>query len=101
MKMYKYFVHFAHLNTDSMTETKLPTKGFSLSIFISVCIIVLRAVSMISLMSEKVLPTSFLNVRSNTSDKIFTQSSTCAKIDKKIFNKTVGHTHNNAVARAK
>lgn len=65
-----------NLKIDNMTDTKFPTNGFSRSMAISVCITVLKAVNMISLISEAVDPTSFRNVKSNTSDNIFTQSST-------------------------
>lgn len=66
-----------YLNIASMTETKFPTKGFSLSIDITVCIIVRKAVNIISLTSEIVLPMSFLKVNSRMSDNILTHSSTC------------------------
>lgn len=65
-----------YLNMASITETKLPTKGFSLSIDITVCIIVRKAVNIISLTSETVLPMFFLKVSSRMSDNILTHNST-------------------------
>lgn len=63
-----------------MTETIFPTNGFSLSIEITVCIIVRKAVSIISFTSCIVLPISFLNVNSKMSDKILTHNSTYVNI---------------------
>lgn len=63
-----------------MTETKLPTNGFSLSIDITVWIIVRKAVSIISFTSCTVFPIFFLNVKSKISDKILTHNSTYMNI---------------------
>lgn len=75
-----------YLNMASITETKFPTKGFSLSIDITVCIIVRNAVNIISLTSKIVLPMFFLKVNSKMSDNILTHNSTYrdTKVDLKI-----------------
>lgn len=74
-----------------MTDTKFPTKGFSLSIDITVCIIVRNAVNIISLTSETVLPMSFLKVSSRMSDNILTHNSTCRNKKTDLKSRLVGY----------
>lgn len=71
-----------YLNIANITDTKFPTNGFSLSIDITVCIIVLKAVIMISLTSAIVEPMSFLKVNSKISDNILIHNSTCMNASK-------------------